>query len=132
MFIIAVCTKFKACTLNLGAIVIWPEDLEARVGQTLFLPCVATVSETASVTWRRGNHLASQARVHTTVMSERNGTVLLKSVLEICLTAVDTGGEYSCQVMAGQELLDEASFHINVLPPQSECKKCNGSWRTLT
>ena len=106
---------------------IWPEDLEARVGQTLFLPCVATVSEAASVTWRRGGHLASQATVHTTVMSERNGTVLLKSVLEICLTAVDIAGEYSCGVMAGQELLDEESFRINVLPPQSEWNKINGT-----
>lgn len=101
-----------------ASIVIRPEDVDIALGRTLFLPCVVITnnsSSAVSITWQQnGSALDSSIKVHLLMVTEKNGSTIITSVLEICST-VDVGGNYSCKAMADQQILDEETFSINII-----------------
>ncbi len=115
-----------------AVIVVSPADVSSFLGDTLFLPCVllSTLNSTApaSITWQHNgatlNSNSPEVTIHAPVTVERNGVTLVKSVLELCLTELDEGSEYSCTVMQQQHVLDEGTFRVTVEGPQSKGIDC--------
>lgn len=70
---------------------------------------------------------SSEVILHAPVTVERNGTALIKSILELCLTELDEGSQYSCMVMQQELVHDEGMFSVAVEP-----RKCNQCCRGAT
>ena len=88
-------------------IVISPENIITRKGQTLFLPCVVSVNELdtnkINVTWKYNGHdfpSNSNVTIHSPGMVKKEGVSFIKSILEICVNDhFDVNGNYSCIAM---------------------------------
>lgn len=114
--------EFYTPTVSANIVVV-PEDHHTGLGHTLLLPCVAFASsnDTAaavSIGWRHSGESFDAnplLRVHTSqVMMLQGGLTVHKSVLEICVTEVDVSAEYSCVVVNGQDIIEQATFRITV------------------
>lgn len=102
------------------SIVISPEDISTSIGHTLLLPCVvaATNDSAAAVVWKHNGSAISSTSlmsIREPVVLQRSGVTLIKSVLELCVSAMDVAGEYSCMATyMGRQ--SEETFRINVNP----------------
>lgn len=101
------------------SIVISPEDISTSIGHTLLLPCVvAATNDSAAVVWKHNGSAISSTSlmsIREPVVLKRSGVTLIKSVLEICVSAMDVAGEYSCMATyMGRK--SEETFRINVNP----------------
>jgi hypothetical protein len=55
--------------------------------------------------------------------------VFIKSVLEVCVSGEQVGGNYSCNALSadGEGTAHQESFHINVQPPIHSCEWLHNS-----
>lgn len=97
--------------------------MSTPLGRTLFLPCVVVASNNSAtavtVAWQHNGapfDPTPHVRIHTPVVMQKSGVTVIKSVLELCLTTTEAGGEYGCRAMAAGEILDEEIFHITAKP----------------
>lgn len=107
-------------------VVLSPSDASTRLGHTLLLPCVVVTGDNSTavhVTWQHNGvdiGATPHFQVHTPVTPQRSGTTIIKSVLDVCVTATDVAGNYSCTAVAGESILDQEAFRIHVEPAHGE------------
>ena len=123
------CTVFAVS----AHIVLFPEDSSTKLGHTLFLPCLAVLTGpnhdagAVQISWsHNGLPVTSNPSlshvIHTVSLSQDNMTVI-KSVLELCVKAVDVGGEYTCTALAEEAILDAQTFHLRAQPFEGKCHR---------
>ena len=106
-------------------IIISPADVTSQLGQTVFLPCVVFVSANStvpvSIVWKRnGIRLDSNSNTSVHAPEQNDSVTVIRSILELCLTEVDGGSQYSCAAMQQQDILDEQLFTVTVQHQQSK------------
>lgn len=93
------------------------------IGQSVVIPCVvAMISNNGStpsidIAWSYNTMELSSTpnqRVHSPVTFTKSGVTFIKSVLELCVTDGNTGGQYSCVATQHEKIVDEEKFHINI------------------
>ena len=91
------------------------------LGQIFLMPCVAvSTADYINVTWQHNGRLlisSSNMKILPSTTVKREGLLIVKSILEVCVTNIEDGGTYSCIAATHQPpddlQEDKATFQID-------------------